>query len=138
MSIIKTISDRISNETRSKVNSLILDDFYYHTGVNNRIRFVTVESFRGRLVTSDGYYSDSTDLHPMNDLLGQKVTKGSAEGTVVGFMPMTENKMLDGDYIGDGKYKNHKKLVQYNQMVMVFWTRGLLPCWQSVNHLDFL
>lgn len=111
------------------------NNVFYHTGVSNRIRFVTLDP-DGRF-TSDGYKADTVDLKSVRELLGRVVELYGHLGTVKEFLS-TNTEHVPGKYVYDGRYLRTKDLDQFNQLVRVYWKTGMNPSWVNVNSLKFV
>lgn len=100
---------------------------HYHSGVSGRVRFVTVDS---KGWTSDGYKDKTTDLYPVENLIGKEVELNGHRGKIMDVSHDTRTEFLLGKYIGEGKYLRRSDLTQYNDCVRVFWYTGVQPVWQ--------
>lgn len=119
---------------------------YYYTSVSGRTTFVTFQKGKDGAEWTNQKMSvkrsSISDLKPFSELKGSRVKFGEFEGIITGCNPM--DLFLTGEYIGDGKYKGRKDLLNFNHLVSVHWTKypaktkGIPNVWQPFYKLQLI
>lgn len=113
---------------------------YFYKNASNQTVFVLLEKGKGgELWTNEQMpvkFNSITDALPFTDLKGRKVKFGNCEGIITDCHPY--HCPLKGKYIGEAKYLTHKNLLNMNNLVQIFWTKGFAQTWQPYFKLTLM
>lgn len=107
--------------------------YYYKSTTSGRTKFVTFtkEWSNERMATNK---NSINDLKSFDELKGCKVKLDKYEGIILGCQPIDE--IIKGKYVGDNRYLGRKDVLNRNNLVQIFWTKGVLPTWQPFYKLE--
>lgn len=102
---------------------------HYHINAFGRIVFVSLIKESNKVWTSDGIKASSCNLKPVSDIIGKRVSKGSALG-IINRVLCDTNSWIRKD--------TTKGIEFYNSQVGVHWLAGVDFYWQYINKLKLL
>lgn len=94
---------------------------YYHRGVSERIRFVTIERKKGSVTTVEpSPMTLDNSVRPASDLIGKLVELDGYRGRII--RPLsTSSRLLKGKYMGQKRWLHRRDMAQFNHFVVVQW-----------------